>query len=61
MRIANIYSHLNGLEFLLVHKREQWRQIQTAIENIDANFYTKASSDKTKKGFKLYDQYSVNL
>lgn len=60
MRIANIYSHLNGLEFLLVHKREQWEQLQTAIKNIDANLYTKASSDKTKKGFKLYDQKAIN-
>lgn len=60
MKIANIYSHLNGLEFLLVHKPEQWKQIQSAIENIDANLYTKASSDKTKKGFKLYDQKAIN-
>ena len=60
MKIANLYSHLNGLEFLLVHRPEQWQQIQDAIANIDANLYTKASSDKTKKGFKLYDQKAIN-
>lgn len=60
MKIANTYSHLNGLEYLLVHKPEHWREIKNAIKNIDANLYTKASSDKTKRGFKLYDQKEIN-
>ncbi len=28
MKIAETYSHLNGLEFLLVHKPDLWREIQ---------------------------------
>ena len=36
MRIAQVYSHLNGLEFLLVHKPTLWKEIQTSIESINA-------------------------
>ena len=60
MKIANIYSHLNGEEFLLVRKPELYQEIKDAITAIDANKCTKASSDKTKKGFKLYDQKLIN-
>lgn len=60
MRIANTYSHLNGEEFLLVRKPNLYQEIIDAIETIDANMFTKASSDKTKKGFKLYDQKKIN-
>lgn len=60
MRIANIYSHLNGEEFLLVRKPELYQEIKDAISEIDANKFTKPSSDKTKTGFKLYDQKQIN-
>ncbi len=60
MKIANIYSHLNGEEFLLVRKPELYQEIKDAIAELDANRFTKASSDKTKKGFKLYDQKMIN-
>ena len=31
MNIAETYSHLNGLEFLLVHKPALWSEIQSVI------------------------------
>ena len=31
MKIAETYSHLNGLEFLLVHKPTLWQEIQSVI------------------------------
>lgn len=37
MKIAETYSHLNGLEFLLVHKPNLWEEIQTVIAAVDAN------------------------
>ena len=60
MKIANVYSHLNGEEFLLCRKPSLYQEIKDAITALDANKFTKASSDKTKKGFKLYDQKLIN-
>jgi Restriction endonuclease BglII len=37
MKISEVYSHLNGLEFLLVHKRKLWAEIQQVIKEIDAD------------------------
>lgn len=37
MKIAETYSHLNGLEFLLVHKPALWKEIQNVISAVDAN------------------------
>ena len=36
MKIVEKYSHLNGLEFLLVHKPELWQEIESVIHSIDA-------------------------
>jgi len=36
LRIRAIYSHLNGLEFIQVHKPELWSEIQDAIARVDA-------------------------
>lgn len=60
MKIANIYNHLNGLEYLQVHKRKQLQEIFNAIVDINANQFTKLSKDKAKKGKKLYDQKRIN-
>lgn len=49
MNIAETYSHLNGLEYLMVHKPELWSEIQQVISSIDANkCKTKVSREKTK-------------
>ena len=60
MRIANQYSHLNGYEYMLVHRRELWDELSYAIGRIDANRYVKLSREKTKIGKKLYDQKAIN-
>ena len=36
MKIANLYSHLNGYEYLLVHRKKQWEEITEAIELADS-------------------------
>ena len=47
MKIIQYYSHLNGLEFLLVHKKNLWKEICDVIEKVDANLtLTKISSEK---------------
>lgn len=50
MKIAEQYSHLNGLEFLLVHKPELWEEILSVVARVDAaNCRTKISREKRKK------------
>ncbi len=39
MKLAETYSHLNGLEYLLVHKPKLWDEIQFVIKTIDADKY----------------------
>lgn len=60
MKIANLYSHLNGYEFMLVHKPALWKEIKDAIESIDANLFVKQSNDKTRNGEHIYDQKGLN-
>lgn len=60
MKIANIYSHLNGYEHMIVHHNDLWEEIVAAIESIDANAYTKISKAKATKGKVLYDQTQLN-
>lgn len=49
MRIVAQYSHLNGLEFLLVHQKERWEEIQEVIASVDAeSCRTKESGEKRK-------------
>lgn len=61
MKIAETYSHLNGLEYLLVHKPILWKEIQQVIISIDAKKYkTKVSKEKTMKGKLLYSPIEMN-
>jgi hypothetical protein len=61
MRIVETYSHLNGLEFLMVHKPELWSEIQDVVASIDARSYkTKVSKEKTKIGRLLYAPVELN-
>lgn len=60
MKIANLYSHLNGFEHLIVHHKDLWEEIVAAIESIDANQFTKKSKTKTSLGKTLYDQKLIN-
>lgn len=61
MRIVETYSHLNGLEFLLVHKPKLWKELKVVIESIDAKACkTKISKEKTMKGKELYSPVAMN-
>lgn len=61
MKIAEVYSHLNGLEFLLVHKPALWQEIQAVIDKMDAQkCKTKVSREKTMKGALLYSPIALN-
>lgn len=61
MRIGAIYSHLNGYEYLQVHKPEILAEIQEVICLIDAEACkTKISKEKTKMGKVLYSPDAMN-
>lgn len=61
MQIIETYSHLNGLEFLIVHKPNLWDEIQQVIANVNANACkTKVSKEKRIKGKLLYSPEDMN-
>jgi len=61
MRIAARYSHLNGLEYMLVHHKNLWDEIQSVIANVDAEACkTKKSKEKTMRGRLLYSPKAMN-
>ena len=61
MKIVETYSHLNGLEYLLVHKPNLWREMQSVISSVDAEkSKTKVSKEKTMKGKILYSPVGMN-
>jgi len=62
MKIIEIYSHLNGLEFLMVHKPGLWGEIKHVIRDVDAKTCkTKVSKEKGMKGKLLYSPIDMNL
>ncbi len=61
MEIVETYSHLNGLEYLLVHKPLLWKEINDVISAVDAEqCKTKISREKTMKGKVLYSPVDMN-
>lgn len=61
MKIVETYSHLNGLEYLLVHKPKLWKEIQAVVGAVNANaFKTKVSQEKTMAGKLLYAPKEMN-
>lgn len=61
MKIIETYSHLNGLEFLMVHKPKLWKEIKNVILSVEAeNCKTKVSKEKTMKGKLLYSPIDMN-
>lgn len=61
MRIAEHYSHLNGLEFLLVHKPKLWKEITGVIRDLDAGCCrTKVSKEKRTKDKVFYSPIAMN-
>ena len=61
MKVVETYSHLNGLEFLLVHKPKLWQEIKKVISRVDAaQCKTKVSKEKTMKGKLLFSPVDMN-
>lgn len=61
MRVAETYSHLNGLEYLLVHKKKLWGELLSVIDSIDAEACkTKVSKEKTMRDKVLYSPVDMN-
>ncbi len=61
MRIAARYSHLNGEEYMLVHRKALWDEIQEVIEEVDAAACrTKISKEKTMRGRLLFSPGDMN-
>jgi hypothetical protein len=61
MKIGAFYSHLNGHEWLLVHEKAVWQELQRTIETVDATQHrTKVSKEKTMRGKHLYAPKALN-
>ncbi len=61
MKIVETYSHLNGLEYLLVHKPKLWEEVKSIIKKVDGtSCKTKVSKEKTKEGRLLYSPIEMN-
>jgi hypothetical protein len=61
MKIVEKYSHLNGFEYLLVHKPYLWKEIENVIKTVDAEkCKTKVSKEKTMHGTLLYSPIEMN-
>ena len=61
MKVVEKYSHLNGLEYLIVHKHELLTEIENFIRTVDAEkCKTKISKEKRIKGKLLYNPGEMN-
>jgi hypothetical protein len=61
MKIAQVYSHLNGVEFLLVHKPKLWAEVRQVVQLVDAHACkTKISKEKGMVGKLLYSPIAMN-
>ena len=62
MKIGGTYSHLNGEEYLLVHRRSLWEEVLDVIADVDAEACrTKESKEKRMVGKKLYAPKEMNV
>jgi hypothetical protein len=61
VRIVERYSHLNGWEYLQVHKPGLWREIETVVQSVDATASrNKVSKEQRMKGKLLYSPIELN-
>ena len=61
MQIKARYSHLNGEEYLIVHRKQLWEEVQTVIAEVDAfACRTKVSKEKTMRGRMLFSPIDMN-
>ena len=61
MRIVAKYSHLNGWEYMQVHRRPLWDEVEAAIGAVDAEACkTKQSEERRQVGRLLYSPRDMN-
>jgi hypothetical protein len=61
MKIVEKYSHLGGLEILMVHRPSLWTEIQDVIKRADAGkCRTKISKEIRTKGTLFYSPLAMN-
>ena len=61
MKIVETYSHLNGLEYLLVHKKRLLEEFKKVVSSVSAEkCKTKISKERAKKGERLYSPIQMN-
>lgn len=61
MKLVECYSHLNGLEYLMVHKPDLWKEVQAVIASVDAEACkTKVSKEKGMRGELKYAPKEMN-
>ena len=61
MRIVSRYSHLNGEEYLLVHRKQLWQEVKDVIAGVDAEACrTKVSRERTMPGRMLFSPPDMN-
>ena len=61
MQIKARYSHLNGWEYLQVHKPGLWHDVQDVIDSVDAETCrTKKSEEQRQQGRMLYSPADIN-
>lgn len=61
MKIAQKYSHLNGEEYLIVHHKQLYKEIERVIATVNAELHkTKVSKEKTMVGRALYSPTDIN-
>ena len=61
MRVGGKYSHLNGEEYLLVHRPDLWQEVQEVISEVDASACrNKVSKEHTMRGKLLFSPTDMN-
>jgi hypothetical protein len=61
VKVGAFHSHLNGHEWLLIHRRQLWKEIERVVDQIDAEkCRTKESKEKTKLRRMLYSPQALN-
>ncbi|MCL2330307.1 MAG: restriction endonuclease [Phycisphaerae bacterium] len=61
MEIVETYSHLNGLEYLKVHKPDLWKQVEDVISQVRAEkCRTKVSKEVRMRGELKYNPREMN-
>lgn len=61
MKIVETYSHLNGLEYLIVHRPDLWQEVQQVVASVDAiACRTKISKEARMQGELKYSPVEMN-